>query len=254
MRKNTRATPRNTESYSTEINTDNYPFYRFIPVAHIEEKQCRIMDRYRPVKQANVHIYSEPPLPVYTEPLPQNLPILDLVPTGKPNTYEVDFKNLEDKVLKMQNEIDSNSYTITQQEEHIDENYKTLAQQAHQLHSNTTTIQNNGAYIQQQIHCYTHNTSIINHQCSIVQQQNTEIATKQEQIENLNTEIASVEDKLRSLQEQIESYQGQLNYHASMLTAFNTLIQNPQYFSQLMMTAMGQESMWTQVTSEQETL
>ena len=244
MRKNTSPHPRTTESYSAEINTNNYPYYRFIPVAHIEEKQRKIIDRYRIAQEVKAPQYSySAPVPYYEEAIPQNLPILDLVPTEKPNTYEVDLRNLEDKLQKIQDKIDTNSYTIVQQEGRIEDNNKTLSQQAQQLNSNSATIQNNGAYIQQQIHCYTHNATVINHQCSVVQQQNTEIVTKQQEIERLNMEIAMVEEKLQSLQEQIESHQGELNYHASMLTAFNTLIQNPQYFSQLIMTAMGQESM-----------
>ena len=95
MNKNTRNTPRNTAGFIDEITVDNYPFYRFIPVDHIGERQRQMIDRYRITQKVNEpsYIYEEP-LPKYEAPLPQNLPILDLVPTGAPNTYQVDFKNL----------------------------------------------------------------------------------------------------------------------------------------------------------------
>jgi hypothetical protein len=235
MRKNTHPNPRTTESYSAEINTDNYPYYRFIPVAHIEEKQRKIIDRYRIAQEVKAPPYSySAAVPYYEEAIPQNLPILDLVPTEKPNTYEVDLRNLEDKLHKVQDEIDVNSYKITQQEEQLEENDKKLAQQAQQLNSNSAVIQNNTVYIQQQIHCYTHNASVIHQQGTTIHNQNAEIAANQEQIHSL-------QEQIYDLQAQVESCQGQLAYHASMLSAFNTLMQNPAYFSQLMVSAMGQQ-------------
>jgi len=239
MRKNTRPNPRTTESYSAEINMDNYSYYRFIPVANIEEKQRKIIDRYRTVQEVNEpHTYLAT-MHQYEES--KNLPILDLIPTEKPNTYEVDLRNLEDKLQKTQDELYSNSYMITQQEEHIEENKKTLEQQAHQMQSNNAIIQNNGTYIQQQIHCYTHNTNIISQQCTMVHQQNTDIVSKQEQISSLQEQVTGIEEQLSNLQQQVESYQSQLNYHASMVNAFNALLQNPHYFSQLIMMTMSQQ-------------
>lgn len=240
MNKNTQNTPRNTTRFADEISVNNYPFYRFIPVDHIGEKQRQMIDRYRITQKVNEssYIYEEP-LPKYEAPLPQNLPILDLVPTGAPNTYQVDFKNLEDKLSEMHETIDSNTYLIEQQNQEIARNKSIIEEQMQQLQSQATTIQNNGAYIQQQIHCYSHNISVINGQCYYVQQQNAEIAAKQEELSNLQGQVGDIEQEIKNLQTDIESYQGQLNYHAAMLSSFNTLLQNPQYFSQLMVAAMN---------------
>lgn len=240
MNKNSRNTPRNTSGLVDEINVDNYPYYRFIPIDHIGEKQQRMIDRYRiaqKVKEPS-YTYEEPPAR-YEEPIPHNLPILDLVPTDKPNTYQVDFKNLEDKVREMRETIDSNSYLIEQQSQEIASNKSIIEEQVQQLQTQAVTIQNNGAYIQQQLHCYSHNNSVINNQCYYVQQQNAEIASKQEQLNSLQSQKDDIEQEIKNLQADIESYQGQLNYHASMLSSFNTLLQNPGYFSQLMMAAMN---------------
>jgi hypothetical protein len=242
MNKTRQPTPRNTAGFNDEINVENYPYYRFIPIEHIGDQQRKMIDRYRIAQKVNE--------PYYTYETPQTLAVLDLVPpavtTAVPDTYQVDFKNFEDKLDKMRRTVSTNGYTIEQQLDEIERNKRIIEEQTKQIQSQAATIQNNGVYIQQQIHCYSHNTSVINNQCYYVQQQNAEIVSKQEQISTLEGQVVDLNQEITNLQADIESYQSQLNYHTSMLSSFNTLLQNPQYFSQLMVAAMNSSQIPTE--------
>lgn len=237
MNKTRQPTPRNTAGFNDEINVENYPCYRFIPIDHIGDKQRKMIDRYRIAQTVNEPYYTYEPQP---------LPVLDLVPTAVPDTYQIDFKNFEEKLDKMRQTVSTNGYTIEQQLDEIERNKRIIEEQTKQMHSQAATIQNNGAYIQQQIHCYSHNNSVINNQCYYVQQQNADIASKQEQISALEGQVVDMNQEITNIQADIESYQNQLNYHASMLSSFNTLLQNPQYFSQLMVAAMNSSQLPTE--------
>jgi hypothetical protein len=216
-------TPRRSEVYTSEINTDNYPFYRFVPVPTIGEKQQKILERYQIVKKLNE--------PYYTYP--------DTIVTYEDPPHTVDVESLEDNEINKM--IESNRYILDAQRAEIEDNKMTLEEQSKQIQAQNSVIKNNGAYIQQQVYCYSHNTSVISNQCSYVLQQNAEINSNQELISSLQTQVTEIEQQVLSLQQQVEIYQSQLNYHASMFTAFNTLLQNPDYFSQLMVMAMGQQ-------------
>ena len=232
MNKTKQPIPRNSAGLNNEINVEDYPYYRHIPVSHIGDIQRKMIDKYRIAHKVNE--------PSYTYEITPPLPVLDLVPTGVPDTYQVDFKNFEAKLDKMRETITENGYTMEQQLEEIENNKRIIEEQTRQMQAQAATIQNNGAYIQQQINCYSHNTAVVNNLCYYAQQQNADIAAKQEQVTALESQIANLNQEIANLQADIESHQGQLSYHASMLTSFNTLLQNPQYFSNLMMAAMSQ--------------
>ena len=51
-------------------------------------------------------------------------------------------------------------------------------------------------------------------------------------------QITEYQAHIEQLQSELESYNQQISYHNSMLNAFNTVTQNPEYFMQLMAATM----------------
>ena len=73
-----------------------------------------------------------------------------------------------------------------------------------------------------------------------IEEENTRISTEaanrafQQEIESLNEQLTTTYTELEDVKLQVEGNMNQLVYHGTMLNAFNTVIQNPEYFTQLM--------------------
>lgn len=68
---------------------------------------------------------------------------------------------------------------------------------------------------------------------------NNEILKQGQIIMGLNSQVEQLQSQVTQLHQDLESYQQQIAYHGTMLSAFNTMIQNPEYFTQLMTVAMN---------------
>lgn len=254
-----------------EVNTSVYPYYRTIPIQGISEKQQKMLERFRvvsferkglstPLGSAqdvnSSSVYEEqtiipamPVTPVYHNPQGyENLPTFNMVKVENSNIYRVDMseyeqrrsedlKKLETRLAELEQEIKNKSDIVNGQIQAIETNYNTIQQQIEKIHSNNLTIQSNNNFIQQQISAYSHNTAVIHNQCAQYNANNTEIIKQQQTLTTQYNQIGEYQSQIEQLQGELGDYQQQISYHGTMLTAFNTLIQNPAYFTQLMTAA-----------------
>jgi DNA repair ATPase RecN len=252
-----------------EVNIKNYPYYRTIPIQSITNKQQKIMDKSNVVTESKKVTESQLERPTYKSILThpeyeskgvyEGLPTFNLVKVEGTNVYKVDMpeyhsedlKNLEKQLGELEEEIkknaiiidgqknaiDTNELTIQEQTGQIHTNNATIQEQTGQIHTNNATIQHNHHHIQQQLATFNHNTAILNGQCNQYNLNNSEIIKQQETLNTQYNQIVEYQNQIGQLQSELESYQQHLSYHGTMLTAFNTLIQNPQYFTQLMAAA-----------------
>lgn len=264
MRKRRNQTPVSpTYNLDDEVNVREYPYYRNIPIKSIGEHQQRMRQPYNspPLLPAPTHHhipYEEfPPLrskydnhqehnnyeeynaqQEYSEP---PLPVFNLIPVPGENVYRVDMRTMEEKLDEMRREIDANTEKLAEQHRAISVNEESIQKQAHTINTQNGTIHNNTAYIQQQLTAYNHNVSIIQQQTYTYQNNATYITSQQDTLSSLQSQILECEEQLEQLKQETETYQQQSAYHGSMLNAFTTMLQNPQYFTQLM--AMSLSSM-----------
>ncbi len=238
-----------------EVNTRIYPYYRTIPIPGISEKQQNMLEKFKVVQDIKSTPYEEqtiipamPATPVYHNPQGyENLPTINLVKVENSNIYRVDMsqyeqrsvdlKKLETHLAELEQEIKNKSDLIDGQNKAIDTNDSTIRQQVDKIHSNNLTIQSNNNFIQQQISAYSHNTAVIHNQCAQYNANNTEIVKQQQTLATQYNQISEYQSQIEELANQLQNYQEQITYHGTMLTAFNTLIQNPAYFTQLMAAA-----------------
>jgi hypothetical protein len=232
--------PSYTDYLDEDINTNDYPYYSRIPIKDIREKQERMIRVYRPVLSPVLTQEQFPPLTnavqIYNGPPIQSpIPVFNLVPVqGEENTYRVDIKSLEEKANDLQRMIDENNQKLTEQDNAIITNNVTLEKQAETITSQNVAIQHNATNIQQQLTAYNHNAAILQQQNNTYYYNNTYIANQNATLEDLKKQVDDYQQQLQQLQEQLESVQNELAYHGNMLGAFNTMIQNPEYFTQLM--------------------
>jgi DNA repair exonuclease SbcCD ATPase subunit len=238
-----------------EVNIKNYPYYRTIPIQSITNKQQKIMDKSNVVTESKKVTESQLERPTYKSILThpeyeskgvyEGLPTFNLVKVEGTNVYKVDMpeyqsedlKNLEKQLSELEEEIKKNAIIIDGQKNAIDTNELTIQEQTGQIHTNNATIQHNHHHIQQQLATFNHNTAILNGQCNQYNLNNSEIMKQQETLNTQYNQIVEYQNQIGQFQSELESYQQHLSYHGTMLTAFNTLIQNPQYFTQLMAAA-----------------
>jgi hypothetical protein len=219
-----------------KMNIIDYPYYRTIPIKEISDKQQEILNMYKVIED-NRSIESI----VDVRPKCETLSKVKLVKMEGTQFYTVDMSNCEkipSENLKTPSETPEN-YLISLNET-IKKNIKLLQDQHQQISSNQAliqqqlyTIQTNNNYIQEQHNVFNNNSLILNNQYNI---NNIEIAKQQETIAILNNQINEYQTEITNLQTGLDPQQ-QLVYHNSMINAFNTVIQNPQYFAQLMATA-----------------
>lgn len=191
-------------------------------------------NRTKNTKSSNEVILPKNPTPqVYNDtPLQINhLPMLNLIPTGEENCYSVDMKPVED----LKSQIDHNYGIIQYQLANINGNEQTLNEQTDTINLNNQTINYYTHTINQQITAFNNNSNLLNQQAYHINAYNAEIARLQQVIEGLNIQIADTQAQLEDTELQLEGTANQLAYHNSILNALNTLIQNPLYFSLLML-------------------
>lgn len=208
-----------------EVNATKYPFYPLIPIKNIADKQKKLMNSlYMDIDDTKTIIPKKQLTPVET------LPTLSVIPVeGEVNHYKVDLEPLKQKECELKQQIDKNDEIIRSQIASIATNDQILNNQNEQIQSNNAAIYNNNQYIYQQISAINHNTSLITHQAHNINVNNEEIA-------RLNQHINESQDTLDQINYDIENSNGQLEYHNSILGAFNILMQNPQYFMHLLNT------------------
>ena len=249
-----------TYNLDDEVNVREYPYYRNIPVKAISERQRQMLQRYNspaplppPVTHHNIPYDQFPSLPnrsTYDEQEQEEyrdynehppIPVFNLIPIPGENAYRVDMQTMEEKLEDMRREIDANAEKLAEQQRAMAVNNESIQKQVETINTQNGTIQNNVVYIQQQLQAYNHNVGIIQQQSYTYQSNNTHIVSQQETLGGLQSQILECEEQLEQMKQETESYQGQLAYHGTMLNAFNTMMQNPQYFTQLM--AMSLSSM-----------
>lgn len=242
-----------TYNLEDEINTTDYPYYRDIPIKHIANKQHQMLDRYKTVENTSykdmnsnyvysqpshsLQVYNGPPvgqLPVYKGPPVGQLPVYDLVRNPEDNTYSINMKSMEERIEDMRKEIDVNSEKLKEQSIIMASNTSAIENQVYAVNAQNASIQSNGALIQQQVQVYNHNLAIINQQYYTINTYNAEIATHTQTLDDLKAQTEDTHQQLTQMEQDVNSYQQQLLYHGSMLSAFNTMLQNPEYFAQLM--------------------
>jgi uncharacterized coiled-coil protein SlyX len=243
-----------------EVNIRDFPYYRTIPIQSVADKQRQIQQDKNDVESKSKEYKKQAIIPavsmstIYQNPVVENLPTFNLVRMEGSNSYRVDMtqfeerseslKKLEEQLGELEEKIKRKSDTIEGQNHAIAANDLTIQQQIDKINSNNK-------FIQQQTLAYNHNIYVINNLASQYSVNNNEINKQQEiltsqynqiseyqtQVEQLCSQVQEYQNQLEQLYSQVQDYQNQLSYHGTMLSAFNTLIQNPAYFTQLMTAA-----------------
>jgi hypothetical protein len=240
-------------SYDHEINVQDYPFYRTIPIESISQAQLQILNRRKIVeyvKAPEQDYYEEramppPPEDTYCQACNSH-EYYSEAPVERNDKSEA--TKLEERLNQLHRDIVDSATKLGEQEEEIKRNEYILDEQAKKIESQRGVIDHNITQINTTINTFSHNASAINYQHHQIHVNNSELSRQQYMDQTLKTQIAETQQQvddaqaqLSSIQQELETCQQQLAYHHSMLGAFNTLIQNPQYFLQLMSAATN----WT---------
>lgn len=261
MGKRRNQTPRNINNLDDEVNVRDFPYYSTIPIDEVSLKQKRLINRYSNVKDVNktppllsspgtdpispgsysdVIIPRQESISVYDGAPLRPLPTFNLVPVeNEKNTYQIDVKSTEDILSELLNEIEANRKKIEEQEQYIAANEETLRNQSMRIEETSNIINNNTGYINQQMAAYNHNVQILHQQVGQYNLNNNEILKQGQIVTSLNNQVQQLQSQITQLHLDLESYQQQIAYHGTMLGAFNTMVQNPEYFTQLMNMAMN---------------
>ena len=261
-----------------EVNINNYPYYRTIPIQSLGDKKRRIIEKFkieipneeqRQAPQAAVQeqrqeqrqeqeqtiIPAAPATTVYENTDFVDLPKFNLVKMGVANCYKVDMtKHFIVEYLKKSNEqleekirhntdiiesqleaIKTNDLNIVHQLSKINYDNIIIEQLVSKINYDNITIQSNTNLIQEQVLKYNHNNAVLHNQSAL---NNTEIMNQQQILITQHHQITEYQAHIEQLQSELESYNQQISYHNSMLNAFNTVTQNPEYFMQLMAATM----------------
>lgn len=234
-------------SYDQEINVQDYPYYRFIPIGHISQKQQNILNR-APVEYVKREPLLEPP-PMYEErqmppPPPQEYYHQQQDYQHDRYQLEAELKNLQGQLERLYEDVQDAASKLDGQELEIKRNEDILAEQQTKIEQQKSVIDHNIAQINTTIQTYSHNASAMNYQAQQIHWNNGEIYRQQQVLESLNTQVASTQQQVEDVNAQLVQAQQELAYHQSMLSAFNTMIHNPQYFVQLMSSAITATSMY----------
>ena len=237
-----------------EINTNNYPYYPTIPIQYISNRQQQMLDKHKIKKDEPFDVTGGDCIPEEKQP---PFPLFNLVQKPGENFYRIDEKQWQyeqqqnEKQQEQQNEkqqeqqklYQENTEKINDQLSTISANDITIGQQAHTMYSQNETIQNGVAHIQQQLYVYNNNQSIIGHQDYTYKNNAFYITKQEENLEVLKYQVQEYEEQIEQLTQEIESQQQQISYHGSMLSAFNTMIRNPAYFTQLISMSFTQDGL-----------
>jgi hypothetical protein len=137
----------------------------------------------------------------------------------------------------IENKIRSIEQRLNKREEKystIEELTRIIEEQTETIETNKQLIEYNDNYINQQLTSSGYNTVIIQQQ--------------QQNIQANNVEIARQEQLLANMRLYAEQLQSQINYHTTMLTSFNMMLENPSYFTKLVSLSLNQPEQSTQST------
>lgn len=191
---------------------NNIRYYKYNPIKEICQKQEKLIQNFKQSLKEDVEINRIFGSNNY-EPATENE--LDLA------NYENDERELkeniyqDDDTLEIQPQISNDNETNIINQKEIINNYKQqIEDYKKQLHDL----------------CYIYNNNL-----SVVQYQI-------QQINNTYAELGRLQEHCYNLQNQIKEYEERMSYHNKMTNAFNTLLENPEYFYQLMMASMTTSS------------
>jgi hypothetical protein len=245
-----------------EVNVKEYPYYRNIPIESIAERQQQMLQQYNSVAVCNTSVTPFAPFapitsveslyeeqkeqkeqreqreqreqPLYTKPPPPSpLPVLHLIKIPGENMYRVDIRTMEKKLEDLQREINENTEKLSEQRRAIVLNEESIQKQNHTINKQNNTIQNNVIYIQHQLQAYNYNVEIIHQQVYTYESNNTYIESQKETLNSLQTQILECEEQNKKTYQETEAQQKQITYQKTMLSAFSTMINNPEYFTEL---------------------
>jgi len=223
MRKNRNRGNKAPSSYLNDgIHVSNYPYYRRIPIEHIAQKQEQYLSKSHTTIVPDYGVTTELPLStnqyIDIETTVQEIPKSNNVEFTNTDTIYEEIAKCTERLALQQRQIISNQIMIEDQLKQINEKKTISEQQGVAIHHNSNLIN-------QQIQVYNHNVASIH--------------SKEQQLYNLNYHIQEASSKLEELQQQITTHEEQIAYHTQMLGAFNTMVQNPDYFTQLMAFTMN---------------
>jgi len=239
-----------------EVNVKEYPYYRNIPIESIAERQQQMLQQYNSVAVCNTSVTPFAPFapitsveslyeeqkeqkeqkeqPLYTKPPPPSpLPVLHLIKIPGENMYRVDIRTMEKKLEDLQREINENTEKLSEQRRAMVLNEESIQKQFQIISKQNTTNNNNIVCIQQQLQGYNYNDRLIQQQIYTYQSNNAYIESQNETLDSLQTQILECEEQNKKTYQETESYQRQMAYQKTMLSTFNTMINNPEYFTEL---------------------
>lgn len=229
-------------SLDDEINVKDFPYYPYIPIKTISDKQRKPMQRYKiiqRVEEPNIKTETTtlilPPTQKYVES-EDKINILDTVPQYK---YETEMQEMEKRLSDINEEIQQNLQKLYQHQQTINANEHYIQEQTLIIDKNRKVIDTNNEYINQQILSYNHNANILTTQYNQVNGFNGEVNRLSQILGELQGQITDAQSELQDLNTQIDDAKNQMGYHGIMLSAFNIMMQNPQYFMQMLATASG---------------
>lgn len=221
-------TPVNNYNLDEEINVKDYPYYRYIPIKSISEKQKKLM-RVVPIIPISVvqknQTYAEvvtPPPPVQPSPVQP--------PPAQQYNYAAEIQSLEQRASEINDDIQKGLVTLYEQQQQSSANQATIQNQQLAIDNNTELINN-------QVAAYNHNVNVVSQQTNQINIMNGQIHSLNQIIVGLHSDITNKQNELGEAQKQLEDIQNQIAYHGNMLYAFNMMMQNPQYFIQMMSVA-----------------
>ena len=233
-------------SHEQEINVQDYPYHRFIPIDHISQKQQQILNRV-PIEYAKREPLIEPPPPqIYEErPMPpQEYYYQEQEYRHDRYQLETELKKLQGQLERLYEDVQESASKLDGQELDMKRNEDILEEQRKKIEQQKGVIDHNIAQINTTIQTYSHNVAASNYQAQQIHANNAEIYRQQQVLESLNAQVSSTQQQVDDVNAQLAQVQQELAYHQSMLSAFNTMIHNPQYFVQLMSSAMSASIMY----------
>jgi hypothetical protein len=173
-------------------------------------------------------------VPLQTEKyVPPQPDISSIIPEPGFN-YSIQIENMEQRLSEINDDIQKGLVALYEQHQQSKVNEQVLQDQTVAIETNKEIIDNNSNVINQQISAYNHNTNIIAQQCNQINGMNVQIQNLTNLLTVLQNDTATKQTTLYEVQKQLEDAQNQLGLHGTMLNAFNMMLQNPQYFMQMM--------------------
>jgi hypothetical protein len=177
--------------------TQMYPYYRRIPIKHIAEKQDKMII-------ANKH-YS-------------------LLKASLDHKLECSSSFEE---IQLEYDSLAERYSASPNEEIIKEHENKINEQL-QL------IQYYASHIDHQVRAYNHNNTIVQQQILSVANNYSVMATHEQQLYYLQQQVEEKQRQLQKLTQELEDTQQKITYNNTILSSFNTMLENPLPFKNLM--------------------